>query len=190
MVAGSAVVRAGLRALLAEAPGFEVVDVLAPPDVDRALGDVLLFDADPGTVPSLDPEGPPIILLADDPDGVRQSELWPGRIRAVLPHTASGAEILAAVQAVAIGFVLFKADEAERVHVTPRSGQGGEALTPREVEVLQMVAAGESNKRIAWKLGISEHTAKFHVASILAKLAAGSRAEAVAIGIRRGLIYL
>jgi DNA-binding CsgD family transcriptional regulator len=53
-----------------------------------------------------------------------------------------------------------------------------------------MIAAGESNKRIAWKLGISEHTAKFHVASILGKLTAGSRAEAVAIGVRRGLIYL
>jgi two-component system, NarL family, response regulator YdfI len=52
------------------------------------------------------------------------------------------------------------------------------------------MAEGEANKTIAWKLGISEHTAKFHVASILGKLNAASRAEAVAIGIRRGLILL
>ena len=63
-------------------------------------------------------------------------------------------------------------------------------LTPRELEVLRMLAEGEANKTIAWKLGISEHTAKFHVASILTKLDAGSRAEAVAIGIRKGMIML
>lgn len=190
VVAGSPVARAGLRALLEEAPGFEVVDTVVPADADHATGEVLVFDSDSGAVPALDSEGPTVVLLADDSDGVRQSELWPSRIRAVLPRNAPVAEIVAAVQAVAIGFVLLRPEEAERMHVTPRAGQGGEALTPREVEVLQMVAAGESNKRIAWRLGISEHTAKFHVASILSKLAAGSRAEAVAIGIRRGLIYL
>ncbi len=63
-------------------------------------------------------------------------------------------------------------------------------LTPRETEVLRMVSNGESNKAIAWKLGISEHTAKFHVASILSKLNAGSRTEAVTLGVRLGLIYL
>jgi DNA-binding CsgD family transcriptional regulator len=63
-------------------------------------------------------------------------------------------------------------------------------LTPRELEVLRMLAEGEPNKTIAWKLGISEHTAKFHVASILTKLDAGSRAEAVAIGMRKGMILL
>ena len=63
-------------------------------------------------------------------------------------------------------------------------------LTPREVEVLRMLADGTSNKEIAFQLGISEHTVKFHVASILSKLNAGSRTEAVTLGVRMGLIYL
>lgn len=63
-------------------------------------------------------------------------------------------------------------------------------LSPREIEVLRMIADGESNKVIAWKLGISDHTVKFHVTSILNKLNAGSRTEAVTRGVRMGLIYL
>ena len=63
-----------------------------------------------------------------------------------------------------------------------------EALTPRESEVLQMLASGLGNKEIAAKLAISEHTVKFHVASILGKLGASSRTEAVSLGIRRGLV--
>ncbi len=61
-------------------------------------------------------------------------------------------------------------------------------LTPRESEVLRQVAAGQTNKSIALKLGISEHTVKFHLGSAMAKLGAASRAEAVAVAIRRGLI--
>ena len=192
MVASSPVVQAGLRALLEDGPGIEVVDRLTLAEADTASGDVIVFDADPDTLPSVDAEGVGIVLLTGDADGARQSELWPSRVRAILPHNAPIGEILAAVQAVAAGFVLLKPEEAERAHIAPRAAPAGrgETLTPREVEVLQMIAAGESNKRIAWKLGISEHTVKFHVASILSKLSAGSRAEALAIGIRRGLIYV
>jgi DNA-binding CsgD family transcriptional regulator len=63
-----------------------------------------------------------------------------------------------------------------------------EALTPREREVLELLAGGLSNKEIAARLGISEHTAKFHVASVLAKLGAANRADAVRRGVRRGLV--
>ncbi len=65
-----------------------------------------------------------------------------------------------------------------------------EPLTRREREVLQMLAGGLANKEIAGRLAISEHTVKFHVASILGKLGAGSRTEAVTIGVRRGLIMI
>jgi len=65
-----------------------------------------------------------------------------------------------------------------------------EELTPRESEVLQMLANGLANKEIAARLSISEHTVKFHVASILGKLGAGSRTEAVSLGIRRGIVLL
>jgi DNA-binding NarL/FixJ family response regulator len=63
-------------------------------------------------------------------------------------------------------------------------------LTPREIEVLGMIAEGLGNKIIAARLGISDHTVKFHIASIFAKLNAGSRTEAVTIGIRQGLIMI
>ena len=64
------------------------------------------------------------------------------------------------------------------------------ALTPREIEVLRLMADGASNKIIAHRLGISDHTVKFHVASILSKLNAGTRTEAVTLGLRMGLVYL
>lgn len=63
-------------------------------------------------------------------------------------------------------------------------------LTTREIEVLRLVADGASNKVIAHKLGISDHTVKFHVTSILTKLNAGTRTEAVMLGVRKGLVYL
>ena len=65
-----------------------------------------------------------------------------------------------------------------------------EPLTPREREVLELLAHGLSNRQIAERLGISEHTAKFHVAAISGKLGAASRTEAVSRGVRRGLITL
>jgi DNA-binding NarL/FixJ family response regulator len=64
------------------------------------------------------------------------------------------------------------------------------ALTPREIEVLGLLADGASNKLIAHKLGISDHTVKFHVTSILSKMNAGTRTEAVTLGVRMGLVYL
>ena len=63
-------------------------------------------------------------------------------------------------------------------------------LTPREIEVLSRLAEGSPNKIIAHELGISEHTAKFHVAQILSKLQAGSRTEAVTAGLRMGIVHL
>ena len=63
-------------------------------------------------------------------------------------------------------------------------------LTPREVEVLHMLAEGLGNKTIARRLGISEHTVKFHVGSIFSKLNASSRTEAVTVGVRQGLVML
>lgn len=66
----------------------------------------------------------------------------------------------------------------------------GPPLTPRELEVLRLMADGASNKIIAHRLGISGHTVKFHVTSILSKLHAGSRTEAVTLGVRQGLVYL
>jgi DNA-binding NarL/FixJ family response regulator len=70
------------------------------------------------------------------------------------------------------------------------SSARAERLTPREREVLELLGQGLSNRQIAQRLGISEHTAKFHVGSLSGKLGASSRTEAVSRGIRRGLITL
>ena len=117
-------------------------------------------------------------------------------VRAILPRDVPAGELIAAIEAAAAGLVaLHPADLNALLPAPPRADRAplvdaGEALTPRELEVFAMLAEGAGNKTIAWKLGISEHTVKFHVAPIMGKLNATSRTEAVAIGIRRGLIML
>jgi NarL family two-component system response regulator YdfI len=113
-------------------------------------------------------------------------------VRAMLPPDAPPGEIVAAVYAAANGLAAIDPHELEALLATspgPAMAETG-PLTPREMEVLRLMAEGAANKIIAWKLGISEHTAKFHVASILSRLNAGTRAEAVALGVKRGLILL
>ncbi|HMJ60205.1 MAG TPA: response regulator transcription factor, partial [Bryobacteraceae bacterium] len=110
-------------------------------------------------------------------------------VRAHLPADATASEVLAAVAAVGQGLVVLTQAQAERLlPARPHLPRLVEALTPREVEVLRLMGDGLVNKEIADRLGISEHTAKFHVASILGKLQASSRTDAVAQGMRRGLI--
>ncbi len=72
----------------------------------------------------------------------------------------------------------------------PPAGPERDALTPREREVLEMLAEGLSNKEIAWRMNISEHTVKFHLASVFAKLDVSTRTEAVMQGLRRGLLMM
>jgi two-component system, NarL family, response regulator YdfI len=115
-------------------------------------------------------------------------------VRAVLTNHDDGARLIAAIKAVAAGLIVLDEDVA---HI-PSMSEGKaaneleriDALTPRETELLQMLAEGLPNKEIAKALGISEHTVKFHLSSIFGKLGAMSRTEAVAIGIRRGLVML
>ena len=104
------------------------------------------------------------------------------------------AERLAALLAAVPGVVLVGPDEpadAEVKSPAPSGESEGEAaLTARELEVLALLAEGASNKAIARRLGISVHTAKFHVGSLLDKLDVGGRAGAVAEAARRGVIQL
>ena len=89
-----------------------------------------------------------------------------------------------ALQSAAAGLVVH---EAQASSIPPPTD---DVLTPRELEVIALMAQGLPNKLIAYKLGVTLHTAKFHVAQILAKLGAASRTEAVTSGARRGLIAL
>jgi NarL family two-component system response regulator YdfI len=125
-------------------------------------------------------------------DAMRSSDT---SIRAVLPAWSSDWELRAAIAAAAEGLLVLHPDFASRALAAPSqvahdSGPAAQALSPRESEILNLLAAGLGNKQIASQLNISEHTVKFHVASIFNKLNASSRAEAVAIGARRGLILL
>jgi DNA-binding NarL/FixJ family response regulator len=107
-------------------------------------------------------------------------------VRAVLPREAALEQIVAAVYAAAAGLIAVPAEVGSSIILTSESGV--DHLTPRELEVLEMLAEGLSNKQIAAHLNISEHTAKFHVNSILNKLSAGTRTEAVMRALRRGLL--
>ena len=110
--------------------------------------------------------------------GALSGELVPAKIRAAVHVAAAGLSVMPSD-----GFLPHSS----------RSSSGepmAEALTAREMDVIEMLAEGLSNKMIAHRLSISDHTAKFHVNSILAKLNAGTRTEAVTRGIRLGLIKI
>lgn len=136
-----------------------------------------------------------VVILASGTEPRFLTEALRAGVRAILPSDISPDRLVAALEAAAAGLVVLYPQEAGLMFsgaelTTRRYAELAEPLTPRESEVLQMLASGLANKEIAAKLAISEHTVKFHVASILGKLGAGSRTEAVALGIRRGLVLL
>jgi two-component system, NarL family, response regulator YdfI len=117
-------------------------------------------------------------------------------VHAVLPRSATSDEIVAAIMAAAAGLVVLSGDVLEFLlssaptHNRQLSASPIQTLTGREIEVLDLLAEGQGNKAIAKRLGISEHTVKFHISSIFSKLNAQSRTEAVTLGARLGLIFL
>ena len=135
------------------------------------------------------------IVLADQASPGWTAEALRAGIRAVLPSDVSPEQLWAALEATAAGLVVMHPREASAAFPAPAAtaaprSELPEPLTRRESEVLQMLAGGLANKEIAARLSISDHTVKFHVASILGKLGASTRTEAVSIGIRQGLVLL
>jgi DNA-binding CsgD family transcriptional regulator len=169
----SPVTRAGLEALLRAEGGIELM-------TEEGHAEVVLTDA-------FDPEEShhqTVVALSDSPaQALRAGAL------AALPRDASPEQIAAAIHAAAAGLAAALPDDLQRA-LPASTGGLSEPLTPREVQVLRMIADGLGNKQIGWRLGISEHTVKFHVTSIMAKLHASSRTEAVAAGIRHGLVLI
>ena len=210
VAAGSPVVRAGLEALLTRSASVAIVAITSgetlADDIETHEPQVVLYAVDArdeaaptiATRIALSPDAlsrtPAFVLLADAPTAAWAAEALRGGARGVLPRDATPDEIIAALEAAAVGLVTLPADLAIGVASASRAARSPTAptqpLTRREVEVLGMLAEGLANKNIAARLGISEHTVKTHVASILTKLDAFSRAEAVAIGARQGLILL
>jgi len=128
----------------------------------------------------------PVVLLSPEPDPVIFNRIRRAGTGGFLQAEASSEQIVQAIRSVAAGLTIF--DGA--LEATSDVESTMEPLTPREGEVLQLLADGLGNKEIALRLNISEHTIKFHIRSILGKLGAASRTEAVTRGLRSGLIEL
>ena len=197
--ASSELARAGLAAIVRGDARLTLVGEAARGDLTASVAafvpDVLLEDRDTDA-PPIDV---PSVALVDDARaawlGSRLDRAATGA-HAILTRDASTDEIVAAIVAVAAGLVavqpraLASAGEASDASETGAAEFRAEVLTARERVVLTELSRGEPNKVIAARLGISEHTVKFHVASIFAKLAVSSRTEAVARGVRLGLVML
>jgi two-component system, NarL family, response regulator YdfI len=210
VAAASPVIRAGLEALLTKSASVSVVGITSGDslgdDIEAHEPQVVLFavdvrDAQSGSSSriALSPDAvsrtPAFVLLVDEPSAPWAADAVRNGARGVLPSDATPDEITAAIEAAAAGLVTLPADIAADLAAAARLPArqpvaSAQPLTRREIEILGMLAEGLANKNIAARLGISEHTVKTHVASILMKLDAFSRAEAVAIGARRGLILL
>jgi two-component system, NarL family, response regulator YdfI len=203
--ASSAIARAGIESLLREHFGFQLIGVASGGDSMaglESLPDVLVVEAETlagdSAREAIDwaSTGGPVVLLLRNPAGEPVAEALRAGVRAVLPSGLTGTEITAAIEAVAAGLVVLDGTGAETLLRPAIAVPGGdskpliEALTPREIQVLGLLAAGLGNKDIASRLQISEHTVKFHVASIMGKLGAASRTEAVTLGIRHGLVLI
>lgn len=139
----------------------------------------------------------PTLLLVDDVHASLKQRAARFHIRSTLPLDVTTDQLLAAIGATVAGLAVtlepssqiedeqtgWSATDERFVRDSPT-----EHLTAKETVVLRLMASGLGNKEIASRLDISEHTVKFHVSSVLAKLGAASRTEAVTIGIVRGLV--
>jgi DNA-binding NarL/FixJ family response regulator len=207
IIAASPLARAGLENLLAArdmkvAGSDATLDDLAG-RLSDAAPDVVLVDSSGETIePLLDSlvsagiaSDFRVVILADDISVESLTEALRAGISAVLPGDISPDQLVAGMNAAASGLIVQSPEYVRaglpKASEVPRSlDELAEPLTPRENEVLRLLATGLGNKELAARLNISEHTVKFHVASILGKLGAASRTEAVSIGIRRGLVLL
>jgi two-component system nitrate/nitrite response regulator NarL len=202
IVADDPLARAGLAALLADREGCAIVGQIEAQndlsgdfahDLDVYRPDILIWDlgweVDPDALPDFAELDLPVIALLPGTD--LAGDVGAAGARGVLLRDASPERLIAALAAVIEGLIVI--DPALAPTLTParpgwRADLPSADLTPRELDVLRLLAEGLSNRAIALHLDISEHTVKFHLNAILDKLAAQSRTEAVVTAIRLGLI--
>ena len=198
VVASTPVTRAGLRSMLAGVEGtdVQVVGEVASPTDPPALREadvVLLADEELLEEAAVAEDGTQaLVLISEDDHAVSRLRALPLRGWGLVPPDAPPEELAAAVSAAAQGLIVLPKP------LTARLLQGSatsveelpEPLTAREREVLELLGRGLSNRLIGQELHISEHTVKFHISSLYAKLEVGNRAEAVSQGARHGLISL
>ena len=200
------VTAAGLEALLRPHRDLELI-VSSGSEANLqdmlSLGDVLLIDAhefdtaNGGFFDALSrwSRAIPVVALVASPSARWISRALHAGARGLLPHSVLGDDLASALRACAAGLVVLSPEFSDIVFASSQftddiGTEPIESLTPREQEVLVMMAEGLLNKEIADRLDVSDHTVKFHVSSIMGKLGASSRTEAVTRGIRRGLLFV
>jgi NarL family two-component system response regulator YdfI len=199
IAATSAVRRAGLESIIRSHAEFQLagsfgsVASLAPFARNSEL-DVIVIDSTIHDLLLEPTSEAAIVLLTEVSDARSISRLLRSGVRAILSRESEPDDVLSAIFAVYDGLVLLSMPTAESLAAVfgdqplQVEDELSEEITSRETDVLRMLAEGLVNKDIAARLGISEHTVKFHISSILDKLGASTRTEAVTRGIRRGLI--
>lgn len=205
IVSANPLARSGLAVLVEGMTGMKIVGATGVAEAASMAGqllpDAVLLDAGDGEPEELDAiarlataqPGLPIVALASDHGALSQALSFGAS--ALLPAAVDAPTLAAALRASARGLVsiartdlgsLLRQDE----RIEPARHAPAETLTPRELEVLQWMARGLTNRQIARRLEISEHTVKFHAGAVLGKLNARSRAEAVARAIGLGWILV
>lgn len=209
VVAQALALRTGLRALLSDGELIEVVaEATSLGELETLLSDIdVLLLAEPRSLEGLSDlelSGtlPSILLLSDEARAAQDLAGISPHAWGVVPMEATAEELQAAVVALHEGLIVLSPLQLRRGaalnHLLglPEGEVQGlaehpiEPLTERELQVLQLLAQGLANKQIAAALSISEHTVKFHVSSIYAKLGAANRTEAVRLGVQQGLVIL
>jgi len=194
VIAEDPLVRSGLVSLLGVEPDLSVVSQGIAPDAalgDMSNAELLLWDLGPRVTSapsSFALERTPTLALVRDEESAL--ELLRAGALGVLLRGVEGERLLSALRAAATGVGVFEPALLRGLLSARATPQDGLVFTPREAEVLGLLAEGLSNKLIADRLKISDHTAKFHVTAILNKLGADTRTEAVVTAARRGLLML
>lgn len=207
LIARQPIARAGIEGLLAG--GGEATVVGATDSLNEAesliaelRADVALAVFYSGSIDevlalteALAPTGTPLVLLADSALPVEAGAAVRAGVRGLLRGDATADELVGALRAASSGILALDpwyAQALTALEPTPTAAEAisDRTLSERELEVLRLVATGLPNKAIAKRLDISEHTVKFHVGSILSKLDAVSRTDAVTRAARRGLLAL
>ena len=189
IIAQSLVTQAGLIALLS--PDLEIAgSAIRPALISAADATVILIEQDAmptaHALTDFSEVEVPIVLLLDDSSTI--ADYLQLGVRSILPNDVSRDQLIEAIKATSAGLTVLHPDLVESLFVpTVRSAV---PLTPREIEVLRMLAEGLGNKAIAQHLNLSEHTIKFHISSIFSKLDVSSRTEAVILGAKQGWILL
>ncbi len=171
----------------------ESVTASAAEAAARTSAEVVLWDLGPtagGQGFRFDTMDAPVIALA--PSDAKALPLLSAGAAAVLRRDVSGDALRSAIDSVTQGLRVIDPEllDTPSRNASPTAARGTAALTPREHDVLELLAVGLSNKQIAARLGISSHTAKFHIGAILSKMDAATRTEAVVRAVQCGLIVV